>query len=133
MTIHAEYQAAVQKAAAKKASFLANAQLARARVSPSRLKSDAKEGIVSAFHSSNEKAQDTVRRHPVAAGAAGVGLIAYLFRRPLCRLVKRGYARATRPSPPEILPVGTQARLWLKEKLHSAALAARLNGDPHEK
>ncbi|MDX3910002.1 MAG: hypothetical protein QHC67_09295 [Sphingobium sp.] len=131
MTTHLEYQAAVQRAEAKKASFLANTQLARARVSPSRLKDDAKSSAQKAWHDGNEKAQDTARQHPVAVGAAGVGLIAYLFRRPLYRLVKRGFARLNRPAEPE--STATQASLWLKQKLHSAASAARLNGESHEK
>ena len=125
MSSHSEYQAAATKAEAKKASFFTNAQIARERVSPGRLKSDAKAKVKQSLHDGNAKAQDTVREHPVAFAAAGLGLVAYLFRRPLCRLVKGSYGRLKQRARPAPSSFATR----LKQKFYEAASAARLTGD----
>lgn len=125
MSKGSEYQAAVVQAESKKASFLANAQEARARINPSRLKNDAKVKVKQKFHDGKESAKAVVHDHPAAIGAAALGFAAFLVRRPLCRLLKRGYVRLRKPK-------ATQAELLgehLKNKLHSAASAVRRTGD----
>lgn len=81
-----EYRDIAALADAKKAQFLENFSIARNRVSPARLKSDAKAGIKNAANNAVDKSKRTVRQHPVAATVAGIGLFAFLFRRPLCAL-----------------------------------------------
>lgn len=99
MTRRQEYIAAVQSADTKRESFLANAQIARNRISPSRLKSDVKSKVHDAVESGRQKGKDVLHTHPVAVGVIGAGVVAYLFRRPLCRLVKRVSSRSTEPDP----------------------------------
>lgn len=97
MTACQEYLAAVQDAETKKASFLANAQIARARVSPSRLKNDTKTKLCDAVIAGRKKTTETVQTHPVAVGLAGAGIVAFLFRRPLYKLALRIRNRVNRP------------------------------------
>ncbi|AUW59127.1 hypothetical protein C1T17_14540 [Sphingobium sp. SCG-1] len=111
MSARDEYLAAVETAEAKKQSFLANVQIARARVSPTRLKNDAKAKLVHTIDTTREKASDTVRNHPAATGLVGVGVIAYLFRRPLCRMTKRCWTRLRTPEEPAGLRTDVRDRL----------------------
>ncbi|MGK2909226.1 MAG: hypothetical protein ACSLE1_05430 [Sphingobium sp.] len=125
MSKSSEYHAAVMQAENKKAGFLANAREARARVSPSRLKNDAKAKVKQTFYDGKESAKATAVDHPVAVSAAAVGIAAFLLRRPLCRLLKGGYARLRKPRAAQTEFLGER----LKKKLHSAASAVRFTGD----
>lgn len=82
-----DYRDVAALADAKKARFLENVGIARLRVSPARLKSDAKAGIKNAANSAVDKTKRTVREHPIATTVAGVGLFAFVFRRPLWALI----------------------------------------------
>lgn len=95
MTAEEHYRSASRDADAKKARFLGDVEIAKARVSPTRLKQDVKEKAGAAFNDASERAQDGLRRHPVAIGAAVAGVAAYVFRRPLAALSERvvDYAR----------------------------------------
>lgn len=129
MTARQEYLVAVQNAEAKKESFLANAQIARARVSPSRLKNDAKAKISHAVGAGRDKAKDTAQTYPVAVGFAGVGIVAYLFRRPICRLSRRLWVRLKTPTE----PVGIRADLRERMSEFRNALSRSITEFRHEK
>lgn len=111
MSAREEYLVAVATAETKKQSFFANAQIARARVSPKRLKNDAKAKLGHAIQTGREKASDTVQHHPVATGFVGAGIVAYLFRRPLYRMTRRLWIRFRTPEEPAGLRADVRDRL----------------------
>ncbi|SCW91406.1 hypothetical protein SAMN02927924_04015 [Sphingobium faniae] len=85
------YRAAAQQAEERKARFFLSAQAAKARVTPARLKQDAKDHVTSAVMDGVVK----VRQHPVAAGAGLAAFTLYLARRPLAALFRRLHVRLT--------------------------------------
>lgn len=107
MTAEDQYRASARDAEAKKARFLGDVQIAKARLSPARLTQDVKDKASAAFNDASTRAQDGIRQHPVAAGAAAVGVAAYILRRPLAALSERAvlYARDNWPhsSSPETI------------------------------
>lgn len=103
MTDKRDYQAAVLRAEEQRARLIGKAQAFKARISPARLKADAKASVQDALHDTKIRAKSAVRRHPVAVGIVGTGLVAWLFRRPIARLI--GKLRTSQPEPAPLPPV----------------------------
>ncbi len=103
MTNKQEYQAAVVRAQEKRIRLIGKAESFKSRISLARLKADAKAGVRDALHDTKMRAKSAVRRHPVAVGIVGTGLIAWLFRRPIGRLI--GKLRTSEPEQAPLPPV----------------------------
>ncbi len=103
MTNKQEYQAAVIRAQEKRARLIGRAGSFKSRISPARLKADAKAGVREVLHDTKIRAKSAARRHPVAVGIVGTGLVAWLFRRPIARLI--GKLRTSQPEPAPLPPV----------------------------
>lgn len=89
MTQEEKYRDAALVAEARKTQFLADMCVTKARLSPERLKANAKAGALNAVYGVGAGASDTVKRHPFAtAGVAAAGL-AFVLRRPLMALSRR--------------------------------------------
>ncbi|WP_164847332.1 hypothetical protein [Sphingobium algorifonticola] len=95
-----DYRAAIRRAEEQRARLIADARAFGARIAPERLKADVREQIRTAVSDAGTRAKATVRSHPVAAGAIGAGLLAWLFRRPIGRLIGRLRRPQAEPLPP---------------------------------
>ncbi|HEX7782103.1 MAG TPA: hypothetical protein VF509_04795 [Sphingobium sp.] len=74
-----------------RARFLGSLDIAKSRLSASRLKARAQALVVEALQDSGKQARSAVVRHPFALGAFLTAVIAFIFRRPLTALFKRLY------------------------------------------
>ncbi|MDX3899440.1 MAG: hypothetical protein QHC40_02840 [Sphingobium sp.] len=83
------YRAACERARARRAALTDSAHAAAARIAPARLREDLREKVVQGAHNTVHKLQAGARKRPVAAGAAGIALIAWFARRPLWTLLRR--------------------------------------------
>lgn len=88
-----KFQAASDLVEARRSLFLANLKAARARLSPARLKADARDRVVHGLVDAGHNVRRTVQERPVATTAAALALGAYLARRPLAALFHRLYVR----------------------------------------
>ncbi len=99
MTAEEQYQRANVEVEQKKAAFRSSATSVKARLSPARLKQDAKHKMSDGLHKIGSTAVVQVTERPVATGAAVGALAIYLFRRPLSALFQRIYVRVTNRTP----------------------------------
>ena len=99
MTAEEQYQRANVEVEQKKAALRSSAAAAKARLSPARLKEDAKHKVVGRLQQAKSTAMAQVNERPVATGAAAGALAIYLFRRPLSALFRRIYVRVTNRTP----------------------------------
>jgi hypothetical protein len=86
-----EYRKASLEADLARARFLGTLDVAKSRLSASRLKARAQALVVEALQDSGKQARSAVVRHPFALGTALAAIIALIFRRPLAALFKRLY------------------------------------------
>ncbi len=93
------YRAATAEAERRKAAFLSRISATKARLSPARIKQDAKDKLGTKLHGVRDHAAATATEHPVALGAAAGAFVLYLFRRPLSALFQRTYVRLTNSTP----------------------------------
>lgn len=94
MTDIREYQDACARASAARAQLKNSLGVARMRIMPDRLKADVRDKIVQSAVDAGQSVQTTVKKHPVAASATGIALIAYLARRPLRTFFHRLFVRS---------------------------------------
>lgn len=87
------YREATVRAEQKKAAFLASARAAKARVTPARLKQDARTKAGETVQEGIALAAAKIGQRPVATGAAAGALLLFLMRRPLGSLFRRLYVR----------------------------------------
>ena len=99
MSLEERYAQATAEAAHKKAAFLCSTAAVKARVSPARLKQDAKQKVAVGMSNGSAYVAAKVQERPVAAGAAASALLLYMFRRPLWALFRRTYVRITNHTP----------------------------------
>lgn len=83
------YRAACERARERRAALTDSAHAVKARVAPARLRADLREKVVQGAHNMVHTVQVGARKRPVAAGAAGIALIAWFGRRPLWTLLRR--------------------------------------------
>jgi hypothetical protein len=86
-----EYRKASAEADLARARFLGTLDIAKNRLSASRLKARTQAMIVEALQDSGKQARSAVVRHPFALATALTTIIALIFRRPLTALFKRLY------------------------------------------
>ena len=86
-----DYRKASAEADLARARFLGTLDIAKSRLSASRLKARAQTLVVEALQDSGKQARSAVVRHPVALAATLTAIIALIFRRPLTALFKRLY------------------------------------------
>lgn len=99
MTAEEQYQRATVEVEQKKAAFRSSATVAKARLSPTRLKQDVKGKVSDGLHKVSSTAMTQISERPVATSAAAGALAIYLFRRPLSALFRRIYVRITNRTP----------------------------------
>lgn len=99
MTDEEQFRQASAEAERRKSAFLSSVAAAKARLSPARLKQDAKHKMSDGLYNSGSRAMATVSEHPVATGAAAGAVVLYLFRRPAWALFHRLYVRITNRTP----------------------------------
>lgn len=87
------YRAASARADQRKAAFLSSAQAVKARVTPARLKQDAKDKATETLLDGAAYAAAKVQQRPTATAAAMAALGIYLMRRPIGALFRRIYVR----------------------------------------
>ena len=87
------YRDAVLRADARRAALIASAHAARARVTPARLKQDARDKATETLMDGAAYAAAKVRQRPAATAAATGALALYLLRRPIAALFRRIYVR----------------------------------------
>ncbi|KXU32934.1 hypothetical protein A0J57_06920 [Sphingobium sp. 22B] len=87
------YRDAVARADARKAALISSALAARARLTPARLKRDAKDKATETLMDGAAYAAAKVQQRPAATAAATGALALYLLRRPLGALFRQIYVR----------------------------------------
>lgn len=87
------YREAVARVERKKAAFLSTACAAKARITPARLKQDARDKATETLLSSTAYAAAKVQQRPVASTAAAGAFLILLMRRPIGTLFGRLYVR----------------------------------------
>ncbi|WP_150292248.1 hypothetical protein [Sphingobium estronivorans] len=87
------YHTAKLRAEDRKAAFLSAVQTSKARVTPARLKQDAKDKISETVLDGAAYAAAKVRQRPAATAAAVSALAIYAMRRPIGALFRRLYVR----------------------------------------
>ncbi|MBB3980979.1 hypothetical protein GGR44_000610 [Sphingobium fontiphilum] len=87
------YRAACARAIAARTRLNDSVAVARVRLTPARLKRDARDQAVQTVTDAGHRAVRSVRAHPVATAAAATAFIAYLARRPLAALFGRLHVR----------------------------------------
>ncbi|MEJ7927665.1 hypothetical protein WG908_12975 [Sphingobium sp. AN641] len=93
MSSEEAYRAATERAEARRAALLDSIAAATARVTPARLRADAKDKVTQGMMALGTKTGDMVRDRPVMVAATASALVAYLARRPIAALFKRLYVR----------------------------------------
>lgn len=93
MTRLEAYRAACARAIVARTRLNDSAAVARARLTPARLKQDARDYAVQTMTDAGHRAARWVRAHPIAVGAATAAFIVYLARRPLAALFGRLHVR----------------------------------------
>jgi hypothetical protein len=93
------YREAAARSDQKKAAFLSSALAAKARVTPARLKQDAKDKATGTLLDGAAYTAAKVRQRPAATAAAAGALLLYVMRRPLGRLFGRIYVRIRNRTP----------------------------------
>ena len=99
MSLEERYAQATADAAQKQAALLCSAAAVKERISPARLKQDARQKIADGMSNGSAYVTAQVQERPVAAGAAVGALLLYMFRRPLWALFRRTYVRITNHTP----------------------------------
>lgn len=94
MTDIRDYHDACSHASAARAQLKNSLGVAKMRIMPDRLKADVRNKIVQSAVDASQSIRTTVKKHPVAASATGIALIAYLARRPLRTLFHRLFVRS---------------------------------------
>lgn len=89
------YHAAHARAERAKAAFLESLSGTKARITPARLKSDARQKVTETVMNGAAGAAARVRERPVAFGAAAGALIIFLARKPLAALFRLLYVKLT--------------------------------------
>ncbi len=87
------YRAAIAKAQAQKAQLVDSAQAAKARISPARLKQDAKDKVAATALDGVAYVGAKVQQRPTAVAAAASALGLFMARRPIAALLRRLYVR----------------------------------------
>lgn len=87
------YRDAVARADVRRTAFMSSALAAKARITPARLKQDAKGKATETLLDGTAYAAAKVRQRPAATAAAIGALALYLLRRPLGTLFQRIYVR----------------------------------------
>lgn len=93
MNLESRYRAACDRADAAKGRLHLTAEEARARITPARLRQDAKDRAGAAVSNSIAQVAAKARQRPVAIGAAATAFGLFVFRRPLAALFGRLYVR----------------------------------------
>jgi hypothetical protein len=93
MNLESRYRAACDRADAAKGRLQLTAEEAKARITPARLKQDAKDKASGAVRGGIARIAAEAQQRPVAIGAAATALGLFLFRRPLAALFGRLYVR----------------------------------------
>ncbi len=88
------YRAACERARARRAALTDSAHAVQARIAPARLRADLREKVVQGAHNTVHALQAGARKRPIAAGAAGIALIAWFARRPLWTLLRRPFVES---------------------------------------
>jgi hypothetical protein len=78
-----------EEAAAAKERLLGSAQALQARLKPAALASDAWEKTRDAGEAAASNAAHAIRKRPVAAAAAAIGVTALVARKPIARLIAK--------------------------------------------
>ncbi|WP_062733839.1 hypothetical protein [Sphingobium abikonense] len=87
------YRAAIAKAQAQKAQLVDSAQAAKERISPARLKQDAKDKVAATALDGVAYVGAKVQQRPIAIAAAAGALGLFMARRPIAALLRRLYVR----------------------------------------
>ncbi|WP_420145367.1 hypothetical protein [Sphingobium sp.] len=95
MNLESRYRAACDRADVARGRLRLTADDAKARITPARLKQDAKDGLGNAVSNSLSNMKAKALQRPVATGAAATAFGLFLFRRPLAALFGRLYVRFT--------------------------------------
>lgn len=93
------YRAALAQSEQKKVAFLSSARAAKARMSPARLKHDARTKATGAMLDGTAYVAAKVQQRPVATTAAAGALLLYFLRRPLGTFLGRMYVRIRNRKP----------------------------------
>lgn len=99
MNLESRYRAACDRADAARGRLHLTAEEAKARITPARLKQDAKDRMSGAVRGSIAQVAANVQQRPVAIGAAATAFGLFLFRRPLAALFGRLYVRFRNTDP----------------------------------
>ncbi|WP_336961157.1 hypothetical protein [Sphingobium aquiterrae] len=89
-----DYLAASSRAAAARATLLADVAEARSRLSPDRLKSDLVDQASVQARTMAKGAGKAARAHPWALGAVAAAIFGWIFRRPITALSCRLFVQA---------------------------------------
>ena len=87
------YRAAVANADAQRTRLVDSAQAAKARISPARLKQDAKDKVAATALDGVAYVGAKVQQRPIAVTAAVGALGLFMARRPITALLRRLYVR----------------------------------------
>lgn len=93
MNLECRYRAACDRADTAKGRLQLTAEEAKARITPARLKQDAKDKASGAVRGGIARIAAKAQQRPVAIGAAATAFGLFLFRRPLAALFGRLYVR----------------------------------------
>lgn len=93
MNLESRYRAACDRADAAKGRLHLTAEETKARITPARLKQDAKDKASATVRDGIAQVAAKAQQRPVAIGAAATAFGLFLFRRPLAALFGRLYVR----------------------------------------